>query len=323
MNEYECKKYITNINDLKKTLEKYGVAIIPKVINSNECKNMINNIWDYFEYITKSSEKPIKKENKETWREFYNLYPLHSMLFQYFNVGHCKAVWDIRQNPKILKIFSKLWNTKPEDLLVSFDGLSFNPPPEETNRGWNRNNTWYHSDQSFQRNEFECIQSWITGLDVEEGDATLSFFESSHKFHKDFKEEFEIKDKTDWYKLNKEEEKFYFDKGCEIKKIMCPKGSLVLWDSRTIHCGVEAHKGRINKKWRSVIYLCYHPRDLSDEKQIKKKQKAFNELRTTCHWPAKIKLFPNKPRTYGNELPIIDGIDIPELTEIGKRLAGF
>jgi ectoine hydroxylase-related dioxygenase (phytanoyl-CoA dioxygenase family) len=52
-----------------------------------------------------------------------------------------------------------------------------------------------------------------------------------------------LKAKNDWYKLNKEEEKFFLEKGCKIKKIMCPKGSLVLWDSRTIHCGVEALKG--------------------------------------------------------------------------------
>jgi hypothetical protein len=323
MNEYECKKYITTSNDLKKTLDKYGVAIIPNVLNPEECNKMINDIWDYFEHITKSSDKPIKRNDKSTWREFYNLYPLHSMLFQYFNVGHSQAVWNLRQNPKIIKIFSKFWNVEPNELLVSFDGLSFNPPPEETNKGWNRNNTWFHSDQSFLRNEFECVQSWITGLDVEKGDATLAFYEKSHKFHKDFEEEFKIEEKSDWYKLNKEEEKFYFDKGCEIKKIMCPKGSLVFWDSRTIHCGTEALKTRENKKWRAVIYLCYQPKTFSDNKQIKKKQKAFNELRTTCHWPAKIKLFPKNPRTYGNTLPIIDKINNPTLNDIGLSLAGF
>jgi hypothetical protein len=320
---YEFKKYETTPDNLKKTLNKYGVAIIPNVINELDCNNMVNEIWDYFESITKSSSNKILRNDKDSWRNFYNLYPMHSMLFQHFSVGHCQASWNLRQNPKIVNIFSKFWNVEPKDLLVSFDGLSFNPPPEETNRGWNRNNTWFHSDQSFQRNDFECVQSWITALDVEEGDATLAFYEKSHKYHKDFKEMYSIESKNDWYKLNKEEEKFFLEKGCKIKKIMCPKGSLVLWDSRTIHCGTEALKGRKNKKWRAVIYLCYQPKKISNDVQIKKKQKAFNELRTTSHWPSKIKLFPKTPRTYGNTLPTIDEIEEPILNDIGKSLAGF
>lgn len=320
---YECKKYLTTNDNLKKTLAKYGVAIIPNVISSDECKDMLNEIWNYFEHITKMSETPILRDDEKTWREFYKLYPLHSMLFQHFNIGHCQASWNLRQNPKIVDIFANFWNVKPEELLVSFDGLSFNPPPEDTNRGWNRNNTWFHCDQNFSRNDFECVQSWITGLDVEQGDATLMFYEGSNNFHKDFQEKFNIQTKDDWYKLNKEEEKFYIEKKCKIKKIMCPKGSLVFWDSRTIHCGSEALKNRKNKKWRAVIYLCYQPKDFSNNKEIKKKQNAFNELRTTSHWPSKIKLFPKTPRTYGGTLPKIIKIEKPQINNLGLSLAGF
>ena len=58
-----------------------------------------------------------------------------------------------KQNIKAVEIFSELWSVEPKDLLVSFDGSSFHLPPETTNRGWNRNNTWYHTDQSFTRND--------------------------------------------------------------------------------------------------------------------------------------------------------------------------
>ena len=111
--------------------------------------------------------------------------PMHSMLFQHWKIGHSQHVWDVRQNPKVVDTFAKIWSCNPEDLLVSFDGASFHLPPENTNRGW-FNKQWFHTDQSFTRNDFECIQSWITSLDVEEGDATLSFMESSHLYHKDF-----------------------------------------------------------------------------------------------------------------------------------------
>lgn len=323
MDLYEYETYMCTHETVNQTLDKYGVAIIPDVLTQEQCDKMVSEIWNFFEHITQEWETPISRDDNKTWREFFKLYPSHSMLYQHHSIGQSQAAWNIRQNPNVVKIFSEIWHTLPEDLLVSFDGLSFAPPPEVTNRGWYRNHTWYHSDQSFTRNDFECIQGWVTGIDVKEGDATLAFYENSHKVHKEFGKTFDIKDKKDWYKLSKDEEQFFKDKDCHEKRIKCPRGSLVLWDSRTIHCGVEALKTRPEPNFRAVSYVCYQPRSLSTPKQLEKKQKAFREMRMTSHWPAKIKLFPKNPRTYGGPLPEITSIAPPQLTELGERLAGF
>lgn len=319
----DCKKYICTKETLEKTIKKYGVAIIPHVLNHDECDEVVSGIWDFLEHITQNMTLPIDRKKKKTWKTFYELYPLHSMLIQHWSVGHAQVSWNIRQNPKIVEIFAHLWKCKKEDLLVSFDGLSFSLPPEITKRGYNRGNTWYHTDQSYTNPEFKCIQSWITGLDIEEGDATLSFLEGSNKYHNDFKEKFNITNKENWYKLNKEEEEFYISKGCEHKNIICTKGSMVFWDSRTIHCGVEPMKDRIKQKFRAVIYLCYMPRSLCSESNLKKKKEAFKNLRTTSHYPCNIKLFPKTPRTYGADIPMINQIKPPVLNDLGKRLAGI
>ena len=71
------------------------------------------------------------------------------------------------------------------------------------------------------------------------------------------------------------------------------------------------------------MYLCYQPRKKCSKESLKKKQKAFDELRMTSHWPCKIKLFAKTPRTYGAEMPIINMIPKPNLTDLGKRFAGF
>ena len=323
LHNYEFEKYICTKETLKNTIELYGVAIIPNVLDENECDIMVNQVWDFFEHITKEWEIPINRNNKDTWREFYKLYPMHSMLIQHWGVGHTQASWNVRQNINIVKIFSYFWGCNVDDLLVSFDGLSFNLPPEITKKGWNKGNTWYHTDQSFTTNEFKCIQSFITGLDINEYDATLSFMEGSNKYHSEFRDTYNITDKSNWYKLTKEQQSFYSNKGCNIKNIKCPKGSLVFWDSRTIHCGIEADKKRTTLNIRAVIYLCYMPRNICDKTNLKKKQKAFNELRTTSHYPCNIKLFSKEPRTYGGIMPIITPIDKPTLTELGCSLAGF
>jgi len=57
--------------------------------------------------------------------------------------------------------------------------------------------------------------------------------------------------------------------------------------------------------------------------ELKKKTKAFNEMRMTSHWPCKATLFPKKPRTWGKVLPEIVPIDPPRLTELGRKLSGF
>ena len=52
--DYEYEKYVCNKTNLKETLEEYGVAIIPSILNEEECNKMNSGMWDYFEHITKN-----------------------------------------------------------------------------------------------------------------------------------------------------------------------------------------------------------------------------------------------------------------------------
>jgi hypothetical protein len=293
--ETEYEKYVCDKNTLKQTLEEYGVAIIPNVINEIECEEMRDGMWSFFEHISQRWSKPIDRNDVKIWRGIYDLYPLHSQLFQYWNVGHAQVSWTLRQKPKIVTIFAKLWNCKKSELLTSFDGLSMCLPPEKTNKGW-QNKTWFHTDQSYQRNDLECIQSWITANDVDEGDASLAVYESSHLLHAEFANTFGIDKKEDWYKLS-------------------------ATDSRTIHCGSNPTKDRSVENIRQIVYLCYTPRYLCHN--LIKKQEYFDTMRTCNHWPHKPKPFAKNPRTYGKELPEIEPIEPPTLTDLGMRLAGF
>jgi hypothetical protein len=317
MQNYTCDK-----TKIRETIAQFGVAIVPDVLNASEIAEMQTGMFDTLEHITQKFETPIDRTNPKTFVEMFKLYPSHGMLFQHWQIGHNQFVWNLRQNPKVVDLFATIWDTKPENLLTSFDGASFHLPSEITKRG-NFGGFWYHTDQSYTRPEFECVQSWVTGFDVNEGDATLAFIEGSHKFHDEFRQQFKVTDKSDWYPVKDKQLEFYKEKGLKEQKIVCPAGSIVLWDSRVIHCGVPQMKTREKPNFRCVVYICMTPRDRCTEANLRKKQQAFEDLRMTSHWPHKPKLFPINPQTYGKALPETVGFTHPDLTDLGSKLAGF
>lgn len=168
---YEFERYICSKETLRDTIETFGVAIIPNVLDDIECDTMVNKIWDFLEHITQSWEIPMDRNNIETWNEFYKLYPSHSMLLQ--------------------------------------------------------------------------------------------------------------------------------------------------------HWGIEADKRRITQNLRAVIYLCYMPRIICSKTNLKKKQRAIQELRSTTHYPCNIKLFSKNPHTYGKPIPSTIPVEEPMLNDLGKSLSGF
>lgn len=168
------------------------------------------------------------------------------------------------------------------------------------------------------------------------GDATLTFLQGSHQYHAEFRERFGITTKSDWNMIDTPEKHHFYtqERGCVQKSIQCPAGSMVLWDSRTIHSGQEALKQRAQPNIRCVVYICMTPRSMASSKDLEKKRKAFQELRTTNHYPHRPKLFPTTPHTcrmvscsddarYGQPLPPVRRIGAPVLNSLGKRLAGF
>lgn len=323
-------KYIAqNVEDIVPIVEKYGVAILENVLSPEECAATLAKTWDFFEEL----HPVIKRDDPSTWRYIYDLKPLHGMLFQHWGIGHAQYIWDLRNNPKIIRIFQVIWDciikTKypgrqenTQDLKVSFDGASFGIPPEETNRGWHTKD-WFHIDQRFipslslspsplfngENNNMQCIQSWVTTEDVGPEDGTLSVLEGSNRLHSQVgpliyqNASSKVKDKLykdDWYKFSNDELTAYY-RDCPRVNIECRAGSMVFWDSRTVHCGRGPIRKRKEPRFRNVIYLCYMPAFMISDKMQVKRRKAYEALRTTSHWPNKVKLFSKMPRVYAND----------------------
>jgi ectoine hydroxylase-related dioxygenase (phytanoyl-CoA dioxygenase family) len=229
-------------------------------------------------------------------------------------------MWDARCEPKVIDAFAKIHGTK--ELLVSFDGLNIMKAPEKGGSTFSK--SWFHTDQSPMNGTY-CVQGFINLKESGPEDGGLVIIKGSHRYHARLFQKFGKADyKDNWYKLNEKEIKWLKSKGLEVIKVCAPKGSLVLWDSRTIHCNCPPSKNRKKPRFRYVLYVSYMPRKLATPKDILKKQLAFKNLRMTTHWAHKVKLFGQWPRTYGAQLPKYKlQTELPKLTDVGKKLAGL
>jgi len=279
-------------------------------------------MWIYLEQISKNWEIPVKRSDLSTWSEISQLYLNHehlALLVQFWYIGHCQMNWNVRQNPKVVDVFAKIWNVNPEDLLVSFDGASIQLPPEITGFGFGDDKKWFHSDQNYDDKHFKYVQSWVTSYDVKSDDATLAILEGSHKYFDEFSSYFNIDKKLRGF--SKEHLEFLNNKGCYEVKISCPKGSIVLWEGRTIHYGAEPMSTRMHQNIRCVSYVSYLPRSLASVEELDIKRKLFDEMYTTGHDAIRSK---PSPKTQWYDLPDYEyKIPKPKLTDLGMKLAGF
>lgn len=318
-----------NTQDIRRVLKEYGVCIVPSLLNQVECDHMEDGMWDYLECVSSKFEVPIVRGNVSTYGSLEAFFPMKHMLLKQFGIGQCQMLWDLRENVKCADVFAGIWKCEREELLVSFDGGSFHFPSEWMNKRHfhDPKKTVFHTDQNFNENAFQCVQSWVTAFDVEEGDATLLVKLKSHLLHGEAARRFPALcvDKKHHYRQLKEAEEMAVYAECPEVAITCPRGSMVLWDSRTLHCGRQPMQGRANPKIRCIAYLCYMRRDLAHPREIEKKIKAFHEMRTTSHWPGKLSNNVNGriPHTYGKEVLEMTPMEAPRLGALGRKLAGF
>ena len=287
---YDCSQFETTIDkrqEILKLMAENGFVIIKDILTNDECEEMIDGIWNSFGEITKDLDDPIDRNKPETWRNFLEMEPFHH-IYNKYGIVHADFLWKIRQNHNILDLFSLLYDCYPDDLLVSFDGVSVQTPPElffnNDVMNQKRKKSWYHVDSSFLNKNVECYQSWVTGMDVEEGDFTTAFFIGSHKSFAEFGDRFGIIDKKNFYKLKMPEEREFFEKRHDQVKITCKRGSLIVWDSRLVHTGVEPLPNRPNQNTRMICFLSYGPRTTASSNTLKRRIDIYKKRRATTHW---------------------------------------
>lgn len=332
-----------------KDLEEWGYCVIPHVLSCSETELLYQRVWH--EFIEKAWPN-CRMDDRSNWKEAF---PLHNTMGIFAGpAGQTQVMWDLRQDPHIVDIFAHVWNTS--DLVVSMDGLSFMCPPEIREGYIER---WLHVDQAILRRQDNAmhdnnppigfvsesllktqpytIQGQFLFEDSYEGDGGFYCIPKSHLRFTEFAPQLEMINKHKiFYSGQRFLEEFFGNSvdesghPYEMKQIIAPRGSLILWDSRTVHWNQHASRKRAHidaPKVRMVGYLCYVPKArLTEASKIIRKE-AFEKGVSTNHNPAFPELKYTKDHIFQEFEQYLEDPNYAQpkinLTALGESLLGY
>lgn len=305
-----------------KDLEELGYCVIPQILSTSETELLYQCVWH--DYIEKAWPN-CRMDDRSNWKEAF---PMHNKFGIFAGpAGQTQVMWDLRQDPRIVEVFAKIWNTG--DLIVSMDGLSIMCPPEIREGNFE---PWPHVDQAILGRQDSVAHNNNPPIDFvsESSLKTRPFtiqgqflFEDSFdsdrgfycipKSHLKFSEFAPQLEALDALEISRDEKKKarneclqeFFGHGTDesgnpysMKHVTAPRGSLILWDSRTIHWNQHPSKDRPhtdNPKVRMVGYLCYVPKARLTNEGMALRREAFETGVSTGHNPS----YPELKHTKG------------------------
>lgn len=117
---------------------------------------------------------------------------------------------------------------------------------------------WPHVDQNPKRTGLQCVQGILNFAPNGPKDGGLIVMKGSSKLMPVFfKTHPEVVDRatwgsSDWFGFDKEEVKWFEDRGCSILKVCAEPGDVILWDSRTMHYNCVPETQNV----RSLVCKC-------------------------------------------------------------------
>lgn len=325
-----------------KDLEEQGYCVIPEVLSRDEAEMLYQRVWHEF---IEQAWPNCRMDDRSNWKETF---PMHNRMGIFAGpAGQTQVMWDLRQDPRIVGIFAGIWNT--DDLIVSMDGLSF-MCPQEIRKGYIE--PWPHVDQAILQRQDNVAHSNLPPLgfvsesslktqpytiqgqflfeDSYEGDGGFYCIPRSHLRFSELAPQLEGLWTLPITNAERKEMRlklltsFFGDSGKQIK---APKGSLILWDSRTVHWNQHADVNRTESKVRMVGYLCYVPKSRMSAADQAQRLLAFQLGVSTGHNPIDPELKFTKDHIYKDNLHYLEDPNYkhPEiqLTPLGKSLLGL
>jgi len=319
-------------------LEDLGYCVKPELLLRSECRQGINNVFGFIERYRKYYDE-VKSHPQAVL-----VHRVGRGLLTHFGAPHSDAAWLVRQHPRVIDAFRRLftgYGGTPEDgqLFTSFEGIDFTGPVVTTSRGAVEVVSNYHPRNAYRLDQGRLrsgtvmgVRGFLTFTSRQADDSTFIFLENSHRYHEDFCSLFRTGSHTASMTLRDRELAWYLQQpGVREVTMECRAGDLLLWDSRTVFCKKRTEKRRCDEREQSGVYVSMKPRRLE---WITKNGTAFysstEELISSVRTRLRLFFSLRGLSFTGSVLPFspvhlhtTHALQLPTLSLIGRLLAGF
>lgn len=265
--QYRTEDLSINGEVIRETLKEHGVCVLSEYIEPNRSDELRFETVDWLISISEGLTRDPK-----TWKSERLPYGPKYGMYQTL-VGHAPSFWKAKRD--VYPVFSALWGT--EELFCSVDGASVHPPYVR------KTPDWPHLDQTTEKKD--CYQGQLV---LTETTAAFRCTPGSHLRHREIIDLYGITKGTQWLRIKGEHESeitSWFGKDWQVP-VYCKKGSLILWDSKTIH-SAQRHQRR-EDDWRATLYICMRPAHHYTKRNITTLRRAATEGRCTNHWGSRL-----------------------------------
>lgn len=225
-------------------LEEQGFCVIADVLDTDTREA----VWKTFASEWTTVSPCFDWHDRDTW--------VHANCPMMWNKGmtyasglaHSDAHWTLRTHPTVRSVWTAIHGTP--DLVTSYDGgsLFFDPSQKPT--------SWLHTDQH-QSDDTLSIQGAYNLLPTNELSAGFVIVPGSHLTHRHLEppragSNFRQIPDDDPHRTS-------------AVKLLIPANTLVLWNSKTVHCNTGMHTSLGRDFNRLTFYLCYFPKALRSD----------------------------------------------------------
>jgi hypothetical protein len=281
----------------REALERDGYVVIPNVISEDLADATLSEFQAFHAHATGQlfSEEEYQRE-----RELKNV---HGIIEYPGGLSHVDFVNRIREDPNVHQVFADIYNVNPEEdpILCAYDRVNYQASENMRKIPTRERKAWWHVDQKWDHPEFMCVQGYVdlVGSETDEH-AGLQVLSGSHLNFEDLAlahaAGITAGTWNDWHHLSSEEVEYCAEKGGKVVNVKCPKGGMVLWDSRTVHMSRPNHHPDDE---RFVIYTCGWPTSRLTDKDLARRAEAKRLRRATSAIPDARLIFPEKPQWFG------------------------
>lgn len=255
-------------------IERDGYVVLPGVFSHAEVVVEVDRMWSWVETVSRG----VRRRDPRSWQRKGGYDPWPCSQRDMMQLHQAGWVFSDLRELMAERVFQKLYGM--QELHSSKDGFTLQRPTQrELGRPPND-----HFDQGTELMGLQCIQGSVALTDQEHEDGCFLCWPGSHKHHAALMSGKSSKNgRKNWHILNDSEKAFLEEQGIRPLRVPVKKGDVILWRSDLAHKGAPPIGQRDN--FRAVVYICMLPAELTPEQVYAEKQRGYEQLQTSSHWP--------------------------------------